>query len=173
MTESKNKPIVISTGRVTIPVEVDGRNGVYISFNPHDVLFMEKLHRFYRTVIQKADEWDRGISEKEKAIANIPLDDQGVPEYVDPMTDPVKEMNQFMRSEIDEVFGKGKSAEIFGDTVFDNPEIYILVIDGIKPYLDDVRAEKVNRYIAPAPPPPRDGIKRSPRKRATKSKSKK
>jgi len=163
--------IVINTGKVTVPVEIDGSNGVYISFNPHDVLFMEKLHRFYRRTMEKADEWDQALPEKQKAIASVELDERGVPIKVEPMTDPVKEMNSFMRKEIDEIFGEGKSAEIFGDAVYENPEIYIELVDGIKPYMERVRDQKINKYIAP-PPSRAERAKKTPRKRTTKKNKK-
>lgn len=150
----------ISTGEKRLAVSVNGVNGHEIVFNPNDVLFVEKLHHLYRLVMEKAREWERREPEISAAIQAIPVDENGVPETVDPAVNPLIEINQFMRKQIDDLFGAGTSAAVFGDAVYRNPEIYLQLVEGIKPYVEAVRETAVSKYIAPIPK-----AKRKPRKR--------
>jgi hypothetical protein len=142
----------ISTGEKRLAVSVDGVNGRELVFNPNDVLFMERLHRFYRVVMDKAREWEAKLPELNKQLAAIPTDDNGMPEEIDTATAPLKEMNEFMRTQIDTLFGVGISQAIYGDTVFRNPEIYVTLVQGIQDFIQPARAEKMKKYIAPKPP---------------------
>ena len=150
----------INTGEKRLAVSVDGVNGREIVFNPNDVLFIEKLHRLYRVAMEQAREWDRREPEISAAIQAIPVDENGVPETVDPAVDPLVEINRFMRKQIDDLFGAGTSEAIFGAAVYRNPSIYLQLVEGVKPYIEQVREQRVQQYIAPIPK-----AKRKPRKR--------
>lgn len=154
----------IKTGEKRIAVSVDGVNGREIVFNPNDTRFMEHLHHFYKMAMQKAKEWDTRQADIERQIAAVPTDENGIPETLEPAIGPIAEMNTFMRQQIDDLFGVGTAASIFGDAVYRNPEIYIQLVEGIAPYVEPVRAQKVQKYTRP-----RKATKaRKPRKRATK-----
>jgi len=147
--------INISTGLVRIAVNVDGKNNKYIEFNPNDVLFIEKLHRFYKIVLERASEWQRISPSIEARIKEIGLDENGMPISIEPALQPLYDMNTFMKKQIDEVFGEGTSQDIFGDLVTRDPSIYAQLIQGIQNYLQPLRKVKVERYTNTATRKPR------------------
>jgi hypothetical protein len=159
----EEKTLQISTGLVRLPVSVDGVNGRVIEFNPNDVQFTERVLAFYHTVKSKTKEWEALDPELKQRIEEIPLDENGVPENIDPARQTLDAMNTFMRSELDVIFGEGTSQAIFGDAIYRNPEVYVQLIEGIKPFVEPVRAEKLKKYIVPKPPG-------KPRKRKAKVK---
>lgn len=141
----------ITTGEKRLAVSVDGVNGREIVFNPDDVLFMERLHRFYRLAMQKAKEWEARQDEQAQKLKDTPLDENGMPVSLAAAVEPLEEMNAFMREQIDAIFGDGTAKAIFGETIYRNPDVYLQLVEGVKPYIEPVRAAKVERYIAPQP----------------------
>jgi hypothetical protein len=156
----------ITTGEKRVAVIVDGVNGKELVFNPEDARFIEHLHHFYRVANQKAHEWNQNKAEMVQRIIDIPEDENGIPETIAPAVEPLREMNNFMREQIDAIFGAGTSKNIFGDTVFRNPAVYVQLIDGIRDYVNPVRAKKVGQYMPPAKK------KSKPRKRTPAKKKK-
>ena len=143
----------IITGEKRIAVSVDGVNHKEIVFNPNDVRFVEHLHRFYAEAMAKAREWQERQADIEKRIAEAPTDDNGMPLNVGPIVEPLHEIDDFMRGQIDTIFGAGTAAEIFGDAVYRNPAVYVQLIEGIRKYIEPTRAAKVEKYVRRKPGP--------------------
>jgi len=116
--------ISISTGKVTIPVERDGEKVGSISFNPHDAVFAEK----YQRLIQ-------AIGEKQKEIKE--MDSIGPDEFV--------KVCDFIKEQIDTVFGVGTSQVLFGDAC--SLEMFNGFFKGIAPIFTAARTEKVKKYM--------------------------
>ena len=141
----------ISTGEKRLAVSVDGVNGREITFNPNDILFVERLHRFYRLAMQKAREWEARQAEYAAKLADVPVDDNGMPETLDTALEPLNEMNAFMREQIDLIFGEGTAKAVFGEAVYRNPAVYVQLIEGVKPFVEAERVRVVEKYVTPAP----------------------
>jgi len=145
--------ISITTGRVVIPVIVDGDTKGSVSFNPEDAAFIKNLHAFYKIVLEKADEWEKDAPEIEKAILAIKADENGIPHTLDPVMKPLVDINIFMKVQIDNIFGAGTSENIFGEAIYRDPSTYIQLIEGVQNYVQPVRVQKVKRYKARRPTP--------------------
>jgi len=141
-----NKSIHINTGAQRIPVDVDGQGGAYIEFNANDTLFVQRLHRFYKTIMEKVSEWEKIAPEIEARLREIETDEHGMPIEIEPALEPLYEMNTFMRDQIDLIFGKGTSKNIFGDLVTRDPSIYAQLIQGVQNYIQPVRIQKIEKY---------------------------
>ncbi len=75
------------------------------------------------------------------------MQSQSPPEDIESQFAAVEEINAFMRERIDYAFGEGASQIAFGDVVSYDFDIYSQFIDGVKPFIEPVRAAKVAAYI--------------------------
>ena len=133
--------IRIDTGEKRIAIERDGDKVGELVFSPDDVVFVEK---FYDAVRQIKSYDMPDIEEKdEQAIADALA--------------RAREFHTFAREKIDYAFGAGTSAMVFGNGCSFNAVASFL--DGVTPFIRDVRAEKVQQYL-----PPTNGKKARARK---------
>jgi hypothetical protein len=113
-----------------------------IEFSPEDVAFAEKFYSLIHAFEAKQVEYDR----RSKAIdENKAIDASGLPSNVSDGLALLREVCEFMRAEIDALFGAGASQAAFGDAR--TLDMFVQFFDGITPFIKSARDEKVRRYL--------------------------
>jgi hypothetical protein len=113
-----------------------------IEFSPEDVAFAEKFYSLIHAFETKQSEYDR----RSKAIdENKAVDASGLPANVSDGLALLREVCEFMRGEIDGLFGAGTSQKAFGDAR--TLDMFVQFFDGITPFIKTARDEKVRRYL--------------------------
>jgi len=129
----------INTGVKRIMINDDP--GKFIEFNPEDVLFAE---RFY-ALIKVFEEQEAKFQARLKQIReNEAKDEYGIPLNTQETFDLVIEICNFIREQLDKVFGAGTSATVFGET--QSLGMFEQFFAGIAPFIQNSRASKVTKY---------------------------
>lgn len=135
--------ININTGDIRLTVNDDESR--VISFNPNDLAFIE---RFYGFVIEFEDIENEYNDKKKKLQEVTEVDDMGFPINMQDHINLMKETGEVLKGKIDNVFGEGTSKAAFGDAnTFDMFEQFI---DGITPYIQKSRDDKIKKYTSSA-----------------------
>jgi hypothetical protein len=135
--------IQINTGEVRIPFIRDGQDVGEISFNPKDAAFAERFYKIVGEFSSKMDEYET----RKKELTGDP-DEAAIA--------LLKETCQFIRDRIDYVFGTDTSQKAFGNALV--LDVFSQFFDGITPYIQQARVEKIAKYLPPT-------SNRKPRKR--------
>ena len=130
----------IDTGTVRIMVN-DDENRV-IEFNPTDVLFVEKFYNLIKKFEEKEEDYRKQI---EEITSNKEVDPYGLPINTEATLKIILEICNFLRSQIDQVFGEGTSEKAFGSNQTLN--MFEQFFTGITPYIQEARAEKTSKYV--------------------------
>lgn len=133
--------IVIDTGVKEIEIKRDGKVVGTISFNPQDVSFVERFQSLYGELKSKFTEYEKRAKEIDKITA---IDKDGIPENAIERLAYMREVCEYMRSKIDNLFGVDTSQKVFGDAL--NMEVFTQFLNGITPYISKERAEKTEKY---------------------------
>lgn len=130
--------IQISTGekRVTINSDPDK----VIVFNPTDILFAE---RFY-ALLGDMQKTLKDFREKGVALSRAQKDENGIPVNIQEHIDLQRELCDYLREKTDKVFGEGTSQKVFGEVR--NLDVYKQFFDGILPFFQQARAERIAMY---------------------------
>lgn len=129
----------INTGVKRIMINDDP--GKFIEFNPEDVLFAE---RFY-ALIKVFEEQEAKFQTRLKQISeNEAKDEYGIPLNTQETFDLAIEICNFLREQLDKVFGAGTSATVFGET--QSLSMFEQFFSGIAPFIQNSRASKVTKY---------------------------
>jgi hypothetical protein len=123
--------ISIVTNAKRIPIERDGQPVGELVFDPADVLFAEKFYKLLSDFEGKALDYQARAS-------LIAPNDTGAKFAI------LRETCDYLRGEIDRVFGFGTSQMVFGNCY--KVEVFSQFADGLMPYFADARAEKVGKY---------------------------
>ncbi len=137
--------IQLDTGIVRLAVTVDGVNGREIAFNPHDVVFVEKIHKLYFDLKAKHTEYQSAKA----GIESLAKDADGMLIDITGISQPVREINTWFREQIDSLLGSGTCQNIFGNVMFADEKlgVYFQLLDAVIARVEPVRAEKVNKYL--------------------------
>lgn len=133
----------IVTGEKRIAINSDPER--IISFNPTDVLFVERFYSLLAEAEIKSEEYKTRakLLEQDKQIG-----ENGLPANIKERIDLLKESCIYLREQIDGVFGAGTSQKAFGDAF--KLDMFGQFFDGIKPYFQKARAEKIAKYTTDA-----------------------
>ena len=119
----------IDLGTIQLAVNDDPER--IIEFNPQDIGFAE---RFY-ALLSEFDVKSREFYERAEKIDNNDVENGlGL----------MREMCEYMREKIDQVFGEGTSQKAFGNAMTLNMFEQFFV--GVTPYIQKARTEKVKQY---------------------------
>jgi len=129
----------IDSGTVSLTIN-DDPNRV-ISFDPTDVVFIEHLYQLMKEFEEQAKQYEQKALLLDEGVA---VDDNNIPTNLAERIALTKEVCQFVRLKIDEVFGKGTAQTVFGDS-------YTLLslgqfFDGLTPYIQKARQKQVAKY---------------------------
>jgi len=153
----KNTPLIerlvmqniqIDTGDIRLSINDDEAR--IITFNPKDSLFSEKFYHLVGNFHLQLGEFQKRAEELD---ADKSLDENSIPFNIQAKFDLIKETCDYVRKEIDVVFGEGTSQIVFGDVM--NLEIFPQFFEGISPFFKEARKEKVEKYIPHAQKPKR------------------
>jgi hypothetical protein len=135
--------LVITTGEKRLAI--NGDENRVIVFNPKDVLFAE---RFYNLIA----EFKKALTEYKSRGADLDAenktDEDKIPVNAGDRIALQVEICQFMREKVDYLFGAGTSQKAFGDAM--EIEAFEQFFDGITPFIQSARAEKIAKYTSPA-----------------------
>lgn len=132
--------IRIETGLKRICVN-DDPNRV-ICFNPHDLNFTERFYSLIRTFEEKQGEYQQRAAELDDGRADV--DEHGIPRNVGAGLAFLREVCEFLRGQIDYVFGPGTAQAAFEDAM--TLEMFEQFFAGITPFVQTVRSEKLAQY---------------------------
>lgn len=137
--------ITLDTGIVHLKVTVDGVNGREIAFNPHDIIFVEKIHKLYFDLKAKHTEYQAAKA----GIEALAKDADGMLIDINGISVPVREINTWFREQLDDLLGSGTCQSIFGDVMFADEKlgVYFTLIDAVISYTQPVRKEKISKYL--------------------------
>ena len=136
----------ISTGEKRIPVSRDGVSVGELVFNPSDTIFAEKFYRLLGEFQTKLQEYQ---SRSKQLDANQSEDENGLPENMSDRLGLVKEACQFIHAKIDDLFGIGVSAMLFGEAL--SLDAVQQFFEGITPFIRSARVEKIQKYTHKKP----------------------
>lgn len=131
----------ISTGRVYIQINND-ENRV-ISFNPSDLRFAERYYALLASSEKVLGDYEKREAELDK---DKTTDAYGIPTNMPARFELLKEVCDYMKAQIDSVFGEGTSAAAFADEY--ELDMFDQFFNGITPYVQKVRNSKVAKYTA-------------------------
>ena len=115
-----------------------------ISFVPEDVLFAERFYHLLDALREKEVEYrDRvAVLGENKAV-----DAYGIPENAPAGIALLHEVCDFMRDEIDTVFGEGTSEKVFGEVR--SLDMIEQFFKGVTPYIQKARQKRTRKYTDP------------------------
>lgn len=115
-----------------------------ISFVPDDVLFAERFYQLLNTLKIKEVDYKKRAEVLSK---NNTVDEYGIPETAPERLALMHELCDFMRDEIDKLFGEGTSQKVFGEYL----SLYMIeqFFKGLLPYVQISRQEKTRKYTDP------------------------
>ncbi len=131
--------LTIDTG--VIRLAINGDESRVIAFNPNDALFAEKFYKMLGTLQTRFTEYQIKADIVE-AIQET--DANGIPLNTGERIELMKEVCVFAREQIDELFGAGTSQTAFEDAL--SIEAIIQFFEGVKPFVQNARADKVAKY---------------------------
>jgi hypothetical protein len=114
-----------------------------IEFNPKDIVFVERFYGLISEFEQKEVEFlekARAIDDKKE------IDAYGIPVNTGESLKLLLEMCNYLRSQIDKVFGNGTSQIVFGETQTLN--MFEQFFTGITPFIQEEREDRVKQYKA-------------------------
>jgi len=112
-----------------------------IEFNPEDVLFVERFYALVKTFQEKEIEFQNRIGELK---AHEEKDEYGIPINTPETLQLAIDVCNFLREQIDKVFGPGTSQAAFADT--QSLDMFEQFFAGITPYIQATRSNKVAKY---------------------------
>jgi hypothetical protein len=107
---------VESFNRNIVKIAIDGDEGKVIEFNPNDMLLRNRITEFMVNVQTKQDE----MTKKAEALdAGEQSTDGALPANIKDVLAFNQEVADYFIGELDDIFGKGASAKLFGERSFD------------------------------------------------------
>jgi hypothetical protein len=133
--------LVVDTGVKRLLIN-DGP--AFIEFNPSDVRWADKFQSMKRDVMQRVNNLKSRADAFSVESSHATTDDVVI-EIEKKEIQLRDECCIYMRSCIDDLFGKGTSQKVFGDL---HSEYAIAsFLNGVTPYIQEVRDDKVSKYI--------------------------
>lgn len=113
-----------------------------IKFDPSDVLFASGFYKILGEFNQKMIDLQKGAKELEQETA---IDENGLPINAAERLKFVKEVCEYLRSKIDQLFGSGTSQTVFGDGM--SIQAIEGFFEGVMPYVEKARNKKLAKHI--------------------------
>lgn len=132
----------LNTGTVRLKI-TDDRGGPerYLQFNPNDIVFAEKVYNLEQKFLEKQESMEARAAEID---AVEEADKFGLPINTSERLAFIREISEWLRGQIDDVFGEGTSQMVFGD--LHDLDVYEQFFEGIRPHFNKARSEKVDQY---------------------------
>jgi hypothetical protein len=138
--------INIDKGVTHIPVTRDGESVGAISFNANSIEFAEGFYTLLKS-------FDGRMSEFEKKAIKLDgvtkVDEFGFPINTKEKLQLIKETCEYMREEIDKLFGENTCSVVFGDS--NTLDMFSQFFEGVIPYFEKSRSLKIAKYTKGKP----------------------
>ena len=123
-------------------IAVNGDEKRVIEFNPEDIVFVEKFYG----LIKQFEEKEVEFRERSKMIsAKEGIDEYGIPVNTADSIQLALDLCDYLRVQIDAVFGAGTSQNAFGEAR--TLSMFEQFFGGIMPFIQGARSEKVGQYL--------------------------
>jgi len=129
----------INTGEIRLAINDDPERVIVL--RPNDAIFAEKFYKMLGSFQTKFTEYQgRAVAVESKTET----DENDIPLNTGERIELLKEICQYAHGQIDELIGVGTSQIVFGDSL--NIDAIVQFFEGIRPYVQTARAEKVAKY---------------------------
>ena len=129
----------INTGEIRLAINDDPNRVIVL--RPNDAIFAEKFYKMLGSFQEKFTEYQgRAVAVESKTEA----DANDIPLNTGERIELLKEICQYAHGQIDELIGAGTSQIVFGDSL--NIDAIVQFFEGIRPFVQTARAEKVAKY---------------------------
>lgn len=129
----------INTGEIRLAINDDPNRVIVLK--PNDAIFAEKFYKMLGNFQAKFTEYrGRAVAVESKTEA----DANDIPLNTGERIELLKEICQYAHGQIDELIGAGTSQIVFGDSL--NIDAIVQFFEGIRPFVQTARAEKVAKY---------------------------
>lgn len=125
---------------------INGEPQRVITFNAGDVLFAERFYKIYDEIQAKMREMESRAAVLD--MKNV-LDENGIPVNFAEGLAFMRESCEWMCERIDALFGPGTSKAAFDGAL--SFEMIAQFLEGMTPYIQRARAEKLDKYAAKKP----------------------
>lgn len=122
-------------------IAVNGDENRVIEFNPEDIVFVEKFYGLIRQFEEKEVEFRERADEISK---KEDVDQYGIALNTGESIRLALELCDYLRGQIDQVFGAGTSQAAFGEAR--TLSMFEQFFNGIMPFIQGAREEKVKQY---------------------------
>ena len=122
-------------------IAVNSDETLVIEFNPEDIVFVEKFYGLIKQFEAKEAEFRQRA---EEIGANEGVDELGIPVNTVESIRLALELCDYLRGQIDAVFGAGTSQKAFGEARTLN--MFEQFFEGITPFIQGARKEKMEKY---------------------------
>ena len=132
----------IDTGEIELSINNDASR--VIRFNPTDINFAERFYALVGGFEAKLSDFQARTIELDKVTDE---DGNGLPANLPDRLALMREACEYMREQIDSVFGLGTSETVFGKGM--SLDMFGQFFDGITPFIKKSRTEKMTQYQTP------------------------
>lgn len=133
------KSLQINTGEIKLAINDDPNRVIVL--RPNDAVFAEKFYRMLGNFQAKFAEYQHRAAEVE---SQNEVDANDIPLNTGERIALLKEVCEYTRGQIDELLGAGTAQIVFGDAL--DIDAIIQFFEGVRPFMQSARAEKVARY---------------------------
>jgi hypothetical protein len=134
---------VESFSRNTVKIAIDGDESKVIEFNPNDMLLRNRITEFMVSVQTKQDE----LVEKAKSFETDEEPVEGkLPSNIKDVLAFNQEVADYFIGELDDIFGKGASAKLFGERSFD-PDLMASFMAYVMEKIGNVSNAKIEQKL--------------------------
>lgn len=125
----------------TVRLTVNDDPDRVVEFNPSDVGFVSRFYDLMDNVEAKEGEYNAKLEEIQKDTS---INSFGVPNALKKEIALTAEICDYMREQVDAVFGEGTSQTAFGD--MNVPAMFGEFFDGIAPHITAARSKATKKY---------------------------
>ena len=118
-----------------------------IIFNPTDVTFVERFYELLRDFELKQVEYQ----ERFDSLEIEKIDNRGLPARANEYIALLREVCEYMRDQVDRLFGAGASQAAFGDAM--TLDMFAQFFEGITPFIQTARSARTEKYAPPKKQP--------------------
>jgi hypothetical protein len=118
----------------------------FIEFNPSDVTFAERFYQVMQEFEVKKEEY---LIRANEVDANKKIGPDGITTNLPEEIAIIRDICEFMRSEIDVLFGTGTSQKVFGSALAVG--MFEQFFNGILPFIKVARSNKTAKYMPKTP----------------------
>lgn len=132
-----------SFSRNIVKIAIDGDESKVIEFNPNDMLLRNRITEFMVNVQTKQDE----MTKKAEALdAGEQPADGALPANIKDVLAFNQEVADYFIGELDDIFGKGASAKLFGERSFD-PDLMASFMAYVMEKIGNVSNAKIEQKL--------------------------